>query len=345
MTTSFGMNRFALLLSASLLLVGCFDLSVKDYTPPVEAAPGGAAGQSGALGSSESSSAGAGGSESRSSDDGGLGSGGATTGDAANGGRTLATGGGGGAESSATRTGPVINTGGLVPFGGALGGVVGSGGGSTSSVALTCSRPPGKEPVLCDFEHLKLNETMGSYECQAGPGMNITFRAGPGISGNSDVSPSQSEVHSGTTALGYSITAKGTATLRSGSLFVNFAVPADPNTPTSGPPVYNSRPCVDLSAYTGLSFWVKGTAASFAMTFFEQTGDSSSSTYVYRFTPNKDWTWSSQTVRWTDLVDSSAAASGAGFHPERLNFVTFGIAVPLQLDIELFLDDLSFTTD
>jgi hypothetical protein len=342
MTTSSGMNRFALLISAALLLVGCFDLSVKDYTPSSDAAAGGASGGTTAA-ASESNSAAAGSTESRSSGGGGLGGGGGNTGGASSTGRASNTGsGGGGVTGSSTRVATATNTGGIPPLGGIpSGGALGSGGASTSSDGLTCPQIPAKDPVLCDFEHLKLNEERGSYACQAGDGTTLTFYAGAAISGTNDAAPTQEEAHSGTTALAFSMTAKGSALLRTGSLFVDFTAPADPNAPT-GPVVYNPYPCVDVSAATGMTFWVKGTPAPFKMTFYEQTGDSSISTFYYRFTPTKDWTWSKQSFRWSDLIGSST--SGAGFRPQRLKFVTFGLD-PIQMDISLYLDDMSFTTE
>ena len=106
--------------------------------------------------------------------------------------------------------------------------------------------------------------------------------------------------------------------------------------------VPTSYPCIDVSAYTGVEFWVKGTPASMQITFYQQTGDSSTLAFSYSFVPSQTWTWTKQTIPWTALT-TSPEAPGAVFDPQRFHFISFDIA-PVAIDISLFLDDIYFTT-
>jgi hypothetical protein len=99
---------------------------------------------------------------------------------------------------------------------------------------------------------------------------------------------------------------------------------------------------MDASAYTGIEFWVKGTSVPMKITFCQQTGDSNALTFSYSFTPSQTWTWTKQTVLWTDLT-TSLQVPGAVFDPQRFYFISFDIS-PVTVDISLFLDDISFIT-
>lgn len=340
------MNRIArlgLLLFAATAM-GCLYPSLKTVTDTSDAA-GGAVAWDG--------SAGGGGGNSGMPDVPGVtGTGGVTSsgGVTTTGGIAIAGGAGGTASTDA-----VTSTGGTVIYGGTTsGGGMGLGGAAgldarsvsradsgtapdSSSTGVTCPRLPGLDPLICDFEHMTFNQTLGSYNFQGGDGLIGGFMEGaPPMNGVSKVEPTQAEAHSGTTSLAFTITGNGTATLRMGSLLLNMSAAA-------GNTVSNPYPCIDVSAYTGLEFWVKGTAAPMQITFYQQTGDISTTlAFSYGFVASQTWTWTKQTIPWTALT-TSLQVPGAVFDPQKFNFISFDIQ-PITIDISLFLDDVSFTT-
>ena len=115
----------------------------------------------------------------------------------------------------AARTDAATSTGGTAISGSTTsGGAMGSGGAVGSSTGVTCPRLPGLDPLICDFENMTFDQTFGSWKFQGGDGLTGSFMQGaPPIMGTSKVEPTQEEAHSGTTALAYTITGYGTASL------------------------------------------------------------------------------------------------------------------------------------
>jgi hypothetical protein len=205
---------------------------------------------------------------------GATGTGGATTGGAAGGGGVMATGGGAGVGGAAT-------TGGAAGVGGSAGGTAAGAGGATGGAAgagtsgSAGSAGAAMEPVKdCFTKVTPTTASLTGFETYDGvmPAFDTgswTFQIGTAYAGLYPLS----ENSAGTTTRSptYSLT------IASGGANASMWAAHAANTATAdwGGGIGLWMGCIDASAYTGLTFWVKGTGATNMMTVSLATEDTS----------------------------------------------------------------------